>query len=335
MSHHRAPRVKRSRPSLPAGLGRLATAGLACVVVTGAAVVVGVAVTPPTETPTDVVALDTVTQPVAVPPPAEVPVEVRPVAGFEAPVTLGEGPGDGSVPRQVEPLEEQSVEDIPDEAAAAYQRAASVMAEARPKCHLEWPVLAAVGRVESDHGQVDGGTLGSDGTVEPARYGATLNGRRGQPEVRDTDAGALDGKRRWDRTMGPFNLLPTTWTVMGVDADSDGRRDPQDIDDAALAAAVVLCGQGHDLAKSPALTAALRNLNPADGYPRAVTTAAGEYATELQELAETEPVVIELPPPDTEPTDAPRTRNARRNPDRDQPRGPRRPKDPPRLGGFH
>ncbi len=133
MSHHRAPRVKRSRPSLPAGLGRLATAGLACVVVTGAAVVVGVAVTPPTETPTDVVALDTVTQPVVVPPPAEVPVEVRPVAGFEAPVTLGEGPGDGSVPRQVEPLEEQSVEDIPDEAAAAYQRAASVMAEARPQ----------------------------------------------------------------------------------------------------------------------------------------------------------------------------------------------------------
>ena len=38
-----------------------------------------------------------------------------------------------------------------------------------------------------------------------------------------------------------MQFIPSTWTVVGVDADGDGRRDPQDIDDASLATAVYLC----------------------------------------------------------------------------------------------
>src|SRR5690349_11824519 len=42
---------------------------------------------------------------------------------------------------------------IPDVALAAYERSAAVMNAADPTCHLDWTLLAAIGQVESDHGQ--------------------------------------------------------------------------------------------------------------------------------------------------------------------------------------
>ncbi len=297
-------------------------AGSACAVVTGAAVVVGVVTTsqaqPDVVVSKQPVTLEPAAQPATPEPPVEVPVEVRPVSGFEEPATQTETPrSDRYVPPVVAPLEEQSIEDVPDEATAAYQRAETVIGAARPKCHLEWTVLAAVGRVESDHGRVDGGTLGTGGKVNPARFGAVLNGKHGRQKVRDTDAGTMDGQRRWDRAMGPLNFLPSTWNVVGVDSDGDGRRDPQDIDDASLAAAVVLCGRSLDLATTDGLAEALKHFNRARGYARAVAGIADGYTTELQEIAETEPVVVELPAPEVDPTEQPAVRNARRNRDRD------------------
>ena len=44
-----------------------------------------------------------------------------------------------------------------------------------------------------------------------------------------------------------MQFIPSTWAVVGVDADGDGERNPQDIDDAALAAAVYLCSGNEDL----------------------------------------------------------------------------------------
>ena len=308
-------------------------AGSACAVVTGAAVVVGVMATtqaqPDVVAPKQPVTLEPAAQRATPEPPVEVPVEVRPVAGFEEPATLEENSGAGRyVPPAIAPVAEQSVEDVPDEATAAYQRAETVIGAARPKCHLEWPVLAAVGRVESDHGQVDGGTLGTGGKVSPARFGAPLNGKHGRQKVRDTDAGAMDGQRRWDRTMGPLNFLPSTWNVVGVDSDGDGRRDPQDIDDAALAAAVVLCGRGLDLATPANLATALKHFNRAGGYARAVIGIADDYATELEEIAETEPVVVELPGargrPDRPAGDAERAPQPRPRPQPGSWPGPRR-----------
>ncbi len=301
-SQHRGPR--------PVGLGGWVKAGLACVVVTAGTVAVGVATS---QAPDGVAAerpveIDTAAQVEA---PDEVPVEVRPVAGYDEPATLTQSPGQGRPPA-VAPVEDQSVEDIPDEAAAAYQRAESVIADARPVCHLTWTVLAAVGRVESDHGQADGGELGTGGRVDPPSHGPTLDGRHGRQQVRDTDAGVLDGVRRWDRTVGPLNFLPATWNVVGVDADDDGHRDPQDIDDAALAAGVVLCGKYHDLGTPAGLTQALRRLNPAGGFARAVTDAAQAYDTELEELAAAEPDIVALPVPGA---DLPPARAARPKPD--------------------
>jgi len=43
-----------------------------------------------------------------------------------------------------------------------------------------------------------------------------------------------------------MQFIPSTWSVVGVDADGDAERNPQDIDDAALAAAVYLCSGPND-----------------------------------------------------------------------------------------
>ena len=63
----------------------------------------------------------------------------------------------------------------------------------------------------------------------------------------DTDAGQYDNDTRFDRAVGPMQFIPSTWSVVGVDGDSDGTRNPQDIDDAALATAVYLCSGDDDL----------------------------------------------------------------------------------------
>ena len=59
--------------------------------------------------------------------------------------------------------------------------------------------------------------------------------------VKDTDEGRFDEDRRWDRAVGPMQLLPSTWSYVGVDGDGNGKRTPDDLDDAALAVGVYLC----------------------------------------------------------------------------------------------
>ena len=46
-----------------------------------------------------------------------------------------------------------------------------------------------------------------------------------------------------------MQFIPSTWPVVRVDADGDGKRNPQDIDDAALATAVYLCSGKDDLSQ--------------------------------------------------------------------------------------
>jgi hypothetical protein len=130
--------------------------------------------------------------------------------------------------------------DIPIEALLAYRRAADVMAEAKASCGLTWPVLAAIGRVESDHGRADGARLGQDGVSTPTR-------------------GAPGG-------LGPMRFFPSVWRVVAVDGDGDGARDPHDIDDAALAVAVYLCAPGEDLRDPAAMRAAVRSYDDAPRY---------------------------------------------------------------------
>src|SRR5262245_55548966 len=48
-------------------------------------------------------------------------------------------------------------------ALAAYQRAATIINAADPACQVPWQLIAAVGRVESDHGRFAGSTLDAHG----------------------------------------------------------------------------------------------------------------------------------------------------------------------------
>jgi hypothetical protein len=170
-----------------------------------------------------------------------------------------------------------SLGSTPPEALAAYQRAAAVL-DAAGACGLDWTVLAAIGRVESDHGR------------GPA-VGKPLDGRVGRGQVADTDGGVLDGDPRWDAPVGPLRLLPTTWTSVAVDADADGVRDPRDIDDAALAAAVRLCA-GQDLSTRRGLRASLAAYHSAPGFVRTVLRLAHRYERQSAQVP-----VVPLPSP--------------------------------------
>src|SRR4051812_12737101 len=136
---------------------------------------------------------------------------------------------------------------IPAVALTAYQRSAVVIGAADPHCGLDWALLAAIGQVESDHGQGGGTPLDAKGAAPPPILGPLLDGRHGVSRIVDTDAGRLDGSRRFDRAVGPMQFLPATWAAVAVDGDDDGRRDVQDIDDASLGSAVYLCADGDDL----------------------------------------------------------------------------------------
>lgn len=171
-----------------------------------------------------------------------------------------------------------STHGIPAAALAAYQRAAQVINASDSHCNLDWPLVAAIGRVESDHGRYDGSSLSLDGVSRPGIFGIPLDGSHGTQRIKDTDAGLYDKDRVYDRAVGPMQFIPTTWAVVGVDADGDARRNPQDIDDAALAAAVYLCSGPEDLSKDRGQAAAVFRYNHSQAYVRLVQSIARRYA---------------------------------------------------------
>lgn len=151
---------------------------------------------------------------------------------------------------------------IPATALDAYRRAA---AAANPACGITWPLLAAIGRVESNHGRFAGATLHSDGLSTPPIIGIRLDGSR-SVVVRDTDGGRLDGDTTYDRAVGPLQFIPSTWALYGADGDGDGVNDPDDLDDAALAAARYLCEDDRDLRRGDDWRAAVLAYNRSQAY---------------------------------------------------------------------
>ena len=155
---------------------------------------------------------------------------------------------------------------IPAAALASYQRAATVIDSADPTCHLDWQMLGAIGRVESNHGRAEGNTLTAKGISTPGIFGPELNGRNGTSRVADTDSGQIDGDTRFDRAVGPMQFIPSTWSIVAVDADGDGQRNPQDINDAALATSVYLCSGSDDLSTGQGQRSSIYRYNHSQKY---------------------------------------------------------------------
>ncbi|WP_374727498.1 lytic murein transglycosylase [Haloactinomyces albus] len=175
--------------------------------------------------------------------------------------------------------------DIPRPALEAYGYAASALEVTRPKCGLSWSVLAGVAAVESRHGRHGGAELDRTGrTSEPIR-GLPLDGRDGVMLIRDTDNGKLDGDLVFDRAVGPFQFIPTTWKEWGTDADGDGVADPDDIDDAAMAAGHYLCASGGDLRDADRFWEALLDYNASRSYGQDVLDHADYYGRKSRRLS--------------------------------------------------
>lgn len=159
----------------------------------------------------------------------------------------------------------------------AYGYAELVLAETNRSCGLSWTTLAAIGFVESGHGQANNAKLGPDGRALPEIIGLPLDGQGGRMRITDTDRGQLDRDTTYDRAIGPMQFIPTTWQEIGADADNDGRKDPHDLDDAALAAGNYLCKGGRNLTIPGDWWNAILSYNDVRRYAQDVFDTANRY----------------------------------------------------------
>ncbi|WP_461027710.1 lytic transglycosylase domain-containing protein, partial [Streptomyces sparsus] len=175
------------------------------------------------------------------------------------------GPGAGDDPAATGTAESG----IPATVLAAYKQAERTLRTEQPACNLPWQLLAAIGKVES--GQARGGALDTAGnTLEPIR-GPVLDGN-GFALIRDTDGGRFDADATHDRAVGPMQFIPSTWATWGADGNGDGREDPNNIHDAALAAARYLCAADRDLSRPADLERAVLSYNQSREYLNTVLT---------------------------------------------------------------
>ncbi|WP_326650606.1 lytic transglycosylase domain-containing protein [Streptomyces sp. NBC_01750] len=163
---------------------------------------------------------------------------------------------------------------IPVTVLHAYQKAQAALAESKPGCDLTWQLLAAIGKVES--GQARGGRVDANGTTLSPILGPVLNGN-GFAKITDTDGGAYDGDTVHDRAVGPMQFIPSTWESWGSDGNGDGKKDPNNIYDAALAAGRYLCAGDRDLSGTPQLHAAILSYNHSQAYLNTVLKWLGYY----------------------------------------------------------
>ncbi len=261
-----APLVRGGRRS-GLGLG-LTLASIAVILV--AAAIVGRFVVPPTaSTQSDVTASPTATA--IVPPVPPLPTATPSVSALPTPPAR---PADALADWAAKV---STATDIPIVAVEAYGYAQLLLQQQRPSCHVGWTTLAAIGEIESDHGQAGGAVLQPSGRSVPPIQGPALDGKDGRPLVKDTDAGAYDGDSTYDHMMGPLHLLPSVWAVYRTDADNDGIPDPYDIDDASAALAKLLCAGPEDMNTLAGWKAAVARYRAGDQYATQVFTAANSY----------------------------------------------------------
>ncbi len=138
---------------------------------------------------------------------------------------------------------------IPELVYYAYRAAEMQMAVDNPECGLPWHLLAAVGRLASDH--ADGGRTDILGTLTT-------------PKIAPSGA------------LGPMLLPAAVWETHRADGNADGTADAQNVFDATLAASAWMCADGA-------------RLREPDGEARAVALFNGspEYLADVRDWSAT------------------------------------------------
>ncbi|GAA0512917.1 murein transglycosylase [Saccharopolyspora subtropica] len=171
-----------------------------------------------------------------------------------------------------------TVVDIPARALVSYVNADLAMREHQPGCRISWATLAGIGRIESDHGRFGRRLLREDARPSSPIVGVPLNGAPGIREIPDTDRGALDGDVVHDRAVGPMQFIPSTWRRWATDGNGDGIGDPQNLDDAAMAAARYLCAGNRDMTTGAGWWSGVLSYNNSVEYGQKVFALAQTYA---------------------------------------------------------
>ncbi|MEU8735167.1 lytic transglycosylase domain-containing protein [Streptomyces tendae] len=170
---------------------------------------------------------------------------------------------------------------IPATVLDAYKKAESELRRAKPGCNLPWQLLAAIGKVES--GQARGGRVDANGTTIGRIIGPQLDGN-GFALIKDTDNGVYDGNSSYDNAVGPMQFIPSTWSWAGRDGNGDGKEDPNNVYDAALAAGHYLCRFDWDLSDQADLNRAILSYNNSQDYLNTVLSWLEHYRKGSHEI---------------------------------------------------
>ncbi len=175
---------------------------------------------------------------------------------------------------------------IPGSMLRAYKNAAGILAAEQPNCHLDWALIASIGRIESNHAR--GGYVNANGdTLEPI-LGPVLNGAGAFAAIPDTDGGKYDGDPVWDRAVGPTQFIPSTWRGYASDGNGDGVSNPNNIYDETLATARYLCSGGLDLSTDAGQRIAVRRYNNSQSYVDTVVAWAAAYRGGVAQLPDSQ-----------------------------------------------
>ncbi|NMD55240.1 MULTISPECIES: lytic transglycosylase domain-containing protein [Tsukamurella] len=218
----------------------------------------------------------------ALEPRPEIPQGIPPGAGAPVPLIDVNGPGrtsellrDWATPISV-------ATGIPVISLEAYGNAAEALRQRTPECGIAWTTLAGIAFIESKHGTYHGATVAPNGKVSPPIRGVPLDGTNGNQEILATGTDPHRPNAKFDAAMGPFQFIPETWQRFGVDANGDGKADPDNIDDAAMTAARYLCVSGKDLTTAKGWEKAVMVYNQSRKYVLDVRDAAAAYSVNVQ-----------------------------------------------------
>ncbi|CAL9415339.1 lytic murein transglycosylase [Streptomyces sp. enrichment culture] len=170
---------------------------------------------------------------------------------------------------------------IPATVLDAYKKAEAELRQSKPGCKLPWELLAAIGKVESGHAR--GGRVDADGTTIGKIIGPQLDGN-GFALIKDTDNGVHDGNSSYDSAVGPMQFIPSTWAWAARDGNGDGKEDPNNVYDAALAAGHYLCRNNWDLSDQGELKSAILSYNNSQDYLTTVLSWLEHYRKGTHEI---------------------------------------------------